>query len=151
MDVLSQLYETSGGADWTHSTGWLGTPALEQWYGVTADALGRVVTLDLAGNGLEGRLPAGLGTLAEMTALRVGDNALSGRLPLSLARHRVVELHYAGTELCVPAEPSFQAWLTDLPSHEGTGMECGLPSDREVLVALYETTGGLAGPTPVAG
>ena len=142
MKVLDRLYQTSRGANWTNSTDWLGTPALDQWYGVTADAVGRVMTLDLAGNGLEGQLPAGLGTLAEMTVLRVGDNALSGRLPLSLTRHRVVELHYAGTELCVPAESSFRAWLDALPSHEGTGMECDLPSDREVLVALYETTGG---------
>ena len=140
--ALNQLYETAGGAEWTNSTGWLETPALAQWYGVTADDLGRVVTLDLGGNGLEGRLPAGLGSLAEMTALRVGDNALSGRLPLLLAKPRLVELHYAGTGLCVPTEPSFQAWLNGLSSHEGTGMECGQLSDREVLVALYETTDG---------
>ena len=142
MKVLDHLYQTSGGPDWTNSTGWLGNPALDQWHGVTADAVGRVRMLDLAGNGLEGRLPAGLGTLAEMTVLRVGGNALSGRLPLSLARHRVVELHYAGTALCVPADPSFRTWLDGLPSHEGTGMECDLPSDREVLVTLYEATEG---------
>ncbi len=140
--VLNQLYETSGGPNWTNSSGWFETPAVEQWYGVTADDLGRVVTLDLGGNGLEGRLPTGLGSLPEMTGLRVGDNALSGRLPLSLARPRIVELHYAGTGLCVPTEPSFQAWLNGLPSHEGTAMECGQLSDREVLVALYETTDG---------
>ena len=142
VNVLNLLYEASGGTDWTRSDGWLETPALDAWHGVTSDALGRVVTLDLADNGLEGRLPAGLGSLAEMTALRVGGNALSGRLPLALAKSRLVELHYADTGLCVPAEPSFQAWLSGLPSHEGTDMECGLPSDREVLVALYETTHG---------
>ena len=81
MEVLNLLYETSGGPDWTNSSGWLETPALDEWYGVTADALGQVVALDLTSNGLEGRLPASLGNLAEMTTLRVGDNSVSGRLP----------------------------------------------------------------------
>ena len=125
VGMLNQLYGSSGGLDWTNSTGWRETPALEEWYGVTANSLGRVVTLDLAGNGLEGWLPAGLGNLAEMTVLRVGDNALSGRLPLSLSQLSLVKLHYAGTGLCVSAEPSFEAWLNGLPSHEGTGTKCG--------------------------
>ena len=142
MKVLDRLYRTSGGASWTNSTGWLETPALDRWHGVTADAVGRVARLDLAGNGLEGRLPAALGSLEEMSVLRVGDNAISGRLPLSLARPPLLELRYAGTELCVPAEPSFRAWLDGLLSHEGTGVECGLLTDREALVALYETMGG---------
>ena len=142
MKVLDRLYRTSGGASWTNSTGWLETPALDRWHGVTADAVGRVARLDLAGNGLEGRLPAALGILSEMSVLRVGNNALSGRLPLSLARPGLLDLRYAGTELCIPAEPSFRRWLGGLLSHEGTGVECGLPSDREVLVALYEATNG---------
>ena len=41
MKVLDRLYQTSGGPDWTTSSGWLETPALEEWYGVTANALGR--------------------------------------------------------------------------------------------------------------
>ena len=94
------------------------------------------------GNGLAGALPVSLGNLAEMIALRVGDNTLSGRLPLSLAYLSLVELQYADTGLCVPAGMSFQTWLNGIASHEGTGMECDLQSDREILVALYESTDG---------
>ena len=141
-NVLDLLYEVSGGPDWTNAGGWLGTPALDEWYGVAADARGRVVTLELTGNGLEGRLPTDLGSLAEMTVLRVGDNALSGRLPHSLARLSLAELDYAGTRLCAPADASFQNWLAGIASHDGTGMVCGPLSDREVLVALYEATDG---------
>ena len=140
--ALNLLYETSGGPDWTNSGGWLETPALDQWYGVTANSLGRIVTLDLTRNGLAGALPASLGNLAEMTALRVGDNALAGRLPLTLALLSLVELQYADTDLCVPAEVSFQTWLNGISAHEGTGMECAPPLDREILVALYEATDG---------
>ncbi len=141
--ALETLYNASGGADWTNSSRWLETPALDEWYGVTADALGRVVSLDLSRNGLAGRLPGSLGELAHMTELRIaGNTGLSGRLPLSLAGLSLRALHYAGTELCAPVDTSFQAWLNAIPSHEGTGAECAPPSDRDILVALYEATGG---------
>ena len=143
VGVLNLLYETSGGPDWTNSTGWLETPALDEWYGVTVDALGRVVTLDLSRNGLVGQLPGNLSELAHMTELRIAHNTdLSGRLPLSLAELSLRALHYAGTELCAPGDTSFRDWLSAIPSHEGTGGECGPLSDREVLEALYDVTGG---------
>ena len=47
--VLELLFESAGGSAWTNSTGWLETPLLTEWHGVTADSLGRVVTLDLSG------------------------------------------------------------------------------------------------------
>ena len=143
VGVLNLLYETSGGPDWTNSTGWLETPALDRWYGVTADALGRVATLDLSRNGLAGQLPGNLSELAQMTELRIaGNTGLSGRLPLSLADLSLRALHYAGTELCAPVDTSFRDWLSTIPSHEGTGVECAPLSDREVLEALYDVTGG---------
>ena len=140
--TLVALYEATDGPNWTNSSGWLETPALEEWYGVTANALGRVVTLDLTRNGLTGELPASLGSLALMTALRIGGNALSGALPKSLADLPLRELHYADTQLCTPPEESFRAWLSSISSHEGTGVECAPLSDRDILVALYEATDG---------
>ena len=142
METLERVHETSGGANWTSADGWFKTPVLEEWYGVTTDSIGRVVALDLADNGLEGRLPSSLGRLAALTILRVGGNALSGRLPRSLAHLDLAELHYAGTALCAPADASFQTWLNGIDSHEGTGAECGRMTDRETLEALFETTGG---------
>ena len=142
VGVLELLYETAGGPYWIDSGGWLETPALDEWYGVTANALGRVEGIDLTGNALTGGLPANVGNLAEMTALRVGDNALSGRLPLSLSSLPLVELRYGGTALCVPAGASFGIWLDGISVHEGTGMECGPTVDRDVLVALYQAMGG---------
>ena len=143
VGVLNLLYESSGGPDWTNSSGWLETPALDEWYGVTADALGRLLTLDLSRNGLAGQLPGNLSELAHMTELRIAQNTdLSGRLPLSLADLSLRALHYAGTELCAPVGTSFRDWLSAIPSHEGTAAECDPLSEREVLVALYDVTGG---------
>ena len=140
--VLASLYEATGGAGWTESDGWPGEGAVEEWYGITADSLGRVRGLDLTRNGLAGELPLTLGDLTEMTLLRIGDNALSGPLPLSMAQLSLREFHYAGTELCVPGGESFQAWLNAIQAHEGTGVECAPLSDRDILRALYKATGG---------
>ena len=144
VGALNLLYETAGGPDWTNSSRWLETPALDEWYGVTADALARVVTLDLSRNGLAGEMPNWPpGAMAQMTELRIADNPdLSGRLPLSLAGLSLRALHYGGTELCAPAYASFREWLRAIPSHEGTDAECAPLSDHEILEIFYEATGG---------
>ena len=142
-EVLRALYEAAGGGGWTNADGWLGDGPLGQWYGVDVDASGRVSTVDLEGNGLSGRLPGRLGDLAGLTTLRIGDNALSGRLPSSLARTPLQELRYANTDLCVPAEVWFREWLAAIPQHEGgTEVQCPPLSDRDILIALHEATGG---------
>ena len=140
--VLDSFYRNTGGEDWTNSSGWLRDGAVSEWYGVRADSLGRVTRLDLSRNGLTGRLPTILGQLAQLTELRIDGNTLSGRLPLGLARLPLQEFHYADTELCAPVEASFQAWLNTIPSHDGTDRDCAPLTDHDILVALYDATGG---------
>ncbi|MYI46655.1 MAG: hypothetical protein F4123_09825, partial [Gemmatimonadetes bacterium] len=140
--ALKSLYEAAGGTGWTESGGWPDGDFVEDWHGVTADSLGRVTELDLARNGLEGELPPGLGAMTQLNVLRIGDNVLSGRLPLTLERVPLREFHYANTDLCAPADESFQAWLDGIPSHVGTGNQCAPLSDRDILALLYEATGG---------
>ena len=142
--VLEALYEAADGEGWTRSDGWGGDGALSEWYGVTVDALGRVTALDLSGNGLTGHIPIVLGRLSQLRELRLDGNALSGRLPSGLTRLPLRALHYADTGLCAPIETPFQAWLGDVASHEGAGVECGPLSDRDILVALYNAVGGPA-------
>ena len=70
-------------------------------------------------------MPANIGELAHLTALRIADNTdLAGRLPVSLSRLPLQTLHYSGTALCVPSHTSFRVWLGTIPSHDGTGVEC---------------------------
>ncbi len=140
--ALAALHAAAGGEHWTDSGGWLSGEAFAGWHGVETDSLGRVATLDLAGNGLAGRLPAGLGDLAAMTALRVGDNALSGRLPRTLLDLPLGELDYARTELCAPADEVFRAWLDAVAVLRDTGTECAPATDREILEMLHAATGG---------
>ena len=140
--VLSNLFDATGGRQWTESAGWLGGPALEEWHGVRTDSSGSVTALDLSENGLSGGLPDDIAELTQLTRLRIDGNALSGRLPLSLTSLALDEFDYAGTELCVPADDSFQAWLDRIPSVKGTGTQCAPLTDRDRLVAVYEATGG---------
>ena len=140
--LLASLYRATGGTSWSRTDGWLGSPVLATWYGVSADSLGRVEALELTGNGLSGQLPSDLGGLGRLTELRIGSNGLSGRLPVSLARLSLRTLHYSGTDLCAPPDPDFEDWLRSIPSHDGTGISCVPLSDRDILVAFYEATGG---------
>jgi len=143
LSALKQLYEAASGADWIESAGWSSDGPVEDWHGVTADSLGRVTALDLTRNGLAGHLPGSLPHMARMTELRIGGNPdLSGRLPLSLAKLPLRVLNYAGTGLCAPEDASFQAWLDDIASHDGTGAECPPMSDREILEVFHEAAGG---------
>ncbi len=140
--ALESLYEGTGGAHWTRSTGWFAGAAVEEWYGVDADSLGRVILLDLADNGLRGALPPTLVALARLSVLRVGGNPLSGRIPRVLTGLSLREFRYAETELCVPQSASFQRWLAAVSVHEGTDERCPPLTEREILEALYAATGG---------
>ncbi len=142
LQALESIHETAGGSDWNNASGWLDDAVVGRWHGVTADSLGRVTGLDLGGNGLIGRLPQTVGRLALLTSLRMEGNALSGRLPESLSSLSLREFRYSDTELCAPPDSVFQSWLNAIPDHQGTDAECAFPSDRDILVTLYDATDG---------
>lgn len=52
--ALIALYRSAGGANWTRRDNWDTDADLSEWYGVKVDDLGRVKTLDLDGNNLQG-------------------------------------------------------------------------------------------------
>ena len=140
--VLTSFYALAAGGEWTESGGWLGGPALEEWHGVETDSLGRVTALVLSDNGLSGSLPGAIADLGQLASLRIDGNELGGRLPLWLTALDLDEFHYDGTDLCEPADAGFRDWLDGIPSHRGTAVQCGPLTERDVLVALYGTTGG---------
>ena len=140
--ALEALYQATGGTGWTNSDGWVGDGSVSGWYGVSADSLGRVLELGLSRNGLSGRIPGLLGNLDAMTGLKIDGNALSGRLPITMLGLPLQEFRYTGTRLCTPPHESFRRWLNAIPSHDGTGIECAPPTDRNILVALYDATNG---------
>ena len=79
--ALTALYGATNGTGWKNSGNWLSDARLTHWYGVDADADGRVTELRLRNNDLEGRLPPQIGHLAKLTDLDLGENALTGPIP----------------------------------------------------------------------
>ena len=90
-DALYALYHATHGELWFRADNWL-TPTPCTWAGVTCAGPppSRVVSLDVADNGLIGHLPPELGNLTSLTTLWLGDNSLIGGIPAELGN--LVEL-----------------------------------------------------------
>ncbi len=141
--ILERFYEGTDGDSWTESNGWGdANVALERWYGIETDLLGRVVSIELGNNGLDGTLPLDLGYLSQLRSLNLADNRLDGRLPLSLRRLNLSKFQFANTELCVPLELEFQTWLDDSVEYEGTGQSCEPLTERDVMSMFFTETKG---------
>lgn len=81
--VLCELYNQAGGANWYLSRPWnITTPAVgkEGWDGVTLDEDGHVLKIELPGMNLVGKIPAGLFSLPYLETLDLSNNTLTGQL-----------------------------------------------------------------------
>ncbi len=137
--ALARFFNTTGGEVWENAEGWNTGADLDSWYGVTLED-GRVQSLVLAENGLEGSFPTAIVTLTElehldlsdndlvgelpgdvgymsslMTLLLSGNTGLDGLLPFSMVRlPRLAVLQYEDTGLCMPSTRGFQTWVAGL-------------------------------------
>ena len=84
--ALTALYHATDGPNWTDDTNWLTEKDLAEWAGVTTDAGGCVIGLDLRRNGLTGAIPEELGQLTSLTHLDLGYNELTGEIPEELGQ-----------------------------------------------------------------
>ena len=152
--VLETLYHATGGDQWGRKTNWLRDDVpLSQWAGVSTNPQGRVrslflsqnqlngeippelgnleklETLSLWGNQLSGEIPAALGNLANLETLSLSFNQLSGSVPAALdnlSNLKYLRLSYNSLTGCLPA-----SWR-DVPFHdlESTGLPfCGVGED----------------------
>ena len=141
--VLEEFYDATGGPGWKSSRNWKTQLPLNSWEGVQTNEAGRVVALFPSNNNLIGTIPASLGTLTQLQLLNLFGNSLSGELPGSLTNLR--QLHrfrfHDNAGLCAPTSSAFKKWLDGIDYVEGPS--CGSSeSDRRVLEAFYDATGG---------
>ena len=109
--------------------------------------LANLNTLWLERNSLTGPIPLELGNLANLTWLDLYTNPLTGPLPLSLAELQLLQtFNYYDTDLCVPNDDSFRAWLNAIENHRGTNVDCtevpvsvNVSPDAATLVSLQDT------------
>ena len=76
-NALSDFYDSAKGAEWTDRTSWLDGDEYTSycnWKGVTCDDMSRVTELNLANNGLSGRLSKSIGKLTSIEVLDLSDN-----------------------------------------------------------------------------
>ena len=82
--ALVALYNAMDGPNWSARTNWLSDEPLEEWHGVTTDgSTGRVISLRLSGNGLQGELPSELGHLRALEILDLSMSHITDMSALS--------------------------------------------------------------------
>lgn len=74
-EILTRLYQSTGGEQWIHQNNWCTDKPLSEWYGVTVDKDGKVVKLVLQKAGLQGDLV--LGGLTKLETFYFNDNQLT--------------------------------------------------------------------------
>ena len=112
-EALAALYESMGGPSWRKNGGWLTGARLGSWHGVSVDAQGQVVGLNLSWNNLSGTLPPELGGLSNLRWLHLGGGSLSGEIPewlVGLSNLRRLTISYNDFSGEIPA------WLGQLPN-----------------------------------
>lgn len=85
--VLEELYNSTGGPNWTDNTGWLQTNTPCSWFGVNCNG-DHVFRLTLHGNQLRGEIPRQLGDLQKLNVLYLYNNSLTGEIPPELGNLR---------------------------------------------------------------
>ena len=153
-EVLAALYHATNGDNWSNNENWLSDEPIATWYGVNDNykSTERLVELDLAANGLAGKLPANIWHAGYLRSLYLEDNNISGELPPLLPADgtiqigsgfslRLEEIDLTGNPLegCIPLFLS-DTRLQDIIEVDSL-QPCANP-DRQVLTDLFNATGG---------
>ena len=102
--------------------------------------LAKLKRLGLAGNRLSGGAPADLGKLASLSHLHLFSNpGLAGILPVSYTGLALEELLLEGTQLCIPRDDEYDAWLERIPVKTATTCT---NLESTVLASLFNRTDG---------
>jgi gliding motility-associated-like protein len=88
--ALVEIYNSTGGATWTHHENWLSGP-VPTWFGITVSNK-RVTKLELctdcyvatSGNNMAGGIPAAIGDLTKLTNIVMSGNKLTGNIPAEI-------------------------------------------------------------------
>lgn len=153
-DALLALYQSTGGAEWSDRSGWLGAPGTEcSWTGVTCDgAGGAVVGVILPDNSLHGTLPD-LSALTRLETLTLSFNQIAGPIPQTLGAISTLDrLELAGNQFTgmIPASLSNLSALRtlDLSDNLLTGPIPGFVGTLSSLEWLDLHGNQLSGPIP---
>lgn len=147
--ILVNLYNATGGPNWTNDENWNTAADLDTWHGVSTNAQGQVRSLELPSNQLSGEIPSELGKLTGLTSLGLNNNQLSGEIPPELGDlANLTWLYLYGNQLTgeIPSElGDLTLSYLDLSNNQLSGE---IPADWEILPAcriwIFTGTGSRA-------
>eukprot|EP00904_Undaria_pinnatifida_P011797 jgi/Undpi1/7748/HiC_scaffold_23.g10221.m1 len=76
---------------WRCKDGWKSSLPMGEWHGVTTNAEGRVIALDLHENDLSGEIPSELGDLDALQSLCLDRNRLEGGIPKEFGKLKALK------------------------------------------------------------
>ena len=79
--ALIAFYEATGGDKWIHNQNWCSDKPLSEWYGIVLNGYGRVSSIYLYENNLDGQLPSEFFSLSDLEVLELSYNNLHGEIP----------------------------------------------------------------------
>ena len=153
-EALTALYNATDGPNWSRSDNWVTAAPLDDWRGVETDDRGRVTSLHLVEQGLNGQMPPELGDLTELRWLSLARNRdLTGDIPPELAALTKLEVLYLWENDLTGPVPT---WLGDLTKLERVSLghnrlTGAMPNDLSKLTrveTLYLAGNGLSGEIP---
>ena len=104
--VLELLYEQTRGEYWENSEDWTTQAPLDEWYGITTNAQGRVTELNVPDNNLNGTIPREIGNLTHLKVLNLHWGDLEGEIPAEIGNLANLEfLDLGGNSLSEPIPP----------------------------------------------
>ena len=75
--ALTTFFHSTHGENWKQSSGWTTSETVCTWFGVSCDALGSVIAIELPNNGLSGSPSSSLFTLSKLSQLNLRQNEIS--------------------------------------------------------------------------
>ena len=154
--ALSRVYFRLDGRRWWKSDNWLTDAPLEDWHGVAVDSeSGRVSSLELYGNNLQGQLGPELGELTGLKVLNLSSNTIRGSIPPELWQlDRLSGLHLDELGLSGSLSPEIgkltELWQLDLG---GNGLSGTIPptiGNSDELLTVDLSRNAFRGPIPAA-
>jgi Leucine-rich repeat (LRR) protein len=162
--ALIAFYNATNGDGWTENSGWktpplyadgFAMPGTESgWHGLTVDPGTHTVTgIDLAGNNLDGTIPAEIGDLTSLINLDLHDNRLTGPIPAeigNLPNLLVIDLSFNQLSDSIPAQLGNLAGLYKLLLNKNllSGPIPAELSNLSNLGYLHLDNNRLSGPIP---
>lgn len=81
---LERLFSATNGVDWLHKDNWCSSLPIKEWYGISLDDDGHVISINLQNNSLKGVLPEGFDILTKLEYVSFKNNELEDFIPKSL-------------------------------------------------------------------